>query len=371
MNEPTTISSIQLASLLIACLTGSAIVFIPNPLADVAQNGAWLSLIIAYGFGMLVLACILYLNRVHNGLDLIGYSRLLLGRFLAFFIAVCFVMMLLFSISAVDAGIGDFFTSVMMRDTPSYVFNAMSLLTAALTVRAGVKVIARMFVLLVFIMILFSAAVIIMAVPLYKPEFLLPLFPEGIKPILHGAFIVSGFPFGEVVFFSMILPFVRLDKEATLGKHLYAALTVTGILLTLSTLSTLMAFGPAAGFFKYSLYRLAGEIQIAEVIQRIESVIGIALIVGSYMKATVYLFILDTILSKLFNLEKKSVLIYPITLVCIFLSLTMFKDPSDFNDQVYRIWPFVVVTIGCSVVFLLTIITICKSIFKRRVKAGV
>lgn len=360
MDKSSAITPIQLASLLIAGSAGSAIVYIPNPLADVSKNGAWLSLLAAYLFGMVVLSCVLYLHRSHGGASLIQYSRLLVGKWLTLVIAAPYIGMLLFAIPAIDAGIGDFFTSVMMNETPSYVFNSLSLIAAALTAQAGIKVIARMFLLLVFIMLSFSIAVMLLAVPIYNPTYLLPLMPMGVKPILHGFFIAAGFPFGEVVLFSMLLPFVSKDKSTALAKGLYLAFTVTGIMLICSVLSAIMTFGPASGYFQYSLFKLASEIQIAEIIQRIESVIGIALILGSYMKLTLFLLILSLLITQLANLSDERVVIYPLTLICILLSLTMFQSPADFYEQVYVIWPFTVLTAGCSVIFLLTLITYIK-----------
>ena len=257
----------------------------------------------------------------------------------------------------------------MMKETPVYVFNSLSLLTAALTVRAGVKVMARMFVLLVFAMVLGSIVVILLAVPQYRVEFLLPFLPDGLKPILHGTFISAGFPFGEVVFFSMLLPFVRASWK-DLRRKMYLGFTATGTLLMLSTLCTLLTFGPAAGSLKYSLYRLAGEIEIAEIVQRIEAVIGIALILGSYMKASIFLLIFNRVLAELLRLKDDRILVYPTSLICLMLSLTMFDSPATFDEQVYRIWPFTVMAIGGGYILLLTLVTLLQSARKKRSAKG-
>lgn len=58
-----------------------------------------------------------------------------------------------------------------------------------------------------------------------------------------------------------------------------------------------MALGPLAGTAKFSLFTLARMISMQEIIERIESTIGMALIVGSYMKVTITLFILGETLA--------------------------------------------------------------------------
>jgi spore germination protein KB len=194
-------------------------------------------------------------------------------------------------------------------------------------------------------------------VPIYHPAFLLPMFESGIKPMLHGLFISAGFPFGEIVLFAMLFPFVRLKSGQSVNKALYAAYSFSAFMLILPTLCAIMAFGPAAGHFNYSLYRLATEIHIIELLQRMEAIIGIALILGSYMKATIMLFILYHCLIQLFNLKDDNVLMYPISVVCIFLSATMFQSPADFQEQVYLIWPFTVIAAGGGITIILTIAT--------------
>ncbi|WP_141500264.1 GerAB/ArcD/ProY family transporter [Paenibacillus luteus] len=359
-SQHSTITITQLACLLSAYSIGSAIVFIPNPLTAAAGNDAWLCVILAYGFGMLVLACVLYLHGKHNGQNLIAYCRSLIGNPLTLLVSIPIVCMLFFAISAINSSIGDFFTTVMMDQTPPYVFHSIGIILAALTSRAGIKIAARMFLLLLVIMILFSISVILLAIPVYHPSYLLPFFDHGFKPVTHGFFIAAGFPFGEICFFSMLLPFAVSSYQQELNKKLYIAFSFTGFILLISTISATMAFGPAAGFLNYSLYRLAIEIHIAELFQRVEAVIGIALILGSYMKATLLLMILNYVFIELLRIKDDKILLYPLALICIFLSATMFKSPADFQEQVYLIWPFSVLAIGCMLIFSLTIITWIK-----------
>jgi spore germination protein KB len=274
--------------------------------------------------------------------------------------------MLFFSLPGVVAGIGEFLSSVMMTETPGYVFNSLILLIAAFTVRSGVKVMARMFVLLVGIMLALTLLVLLMAIPNYDPLFLFPFFSDGIRPVLHGAFISAGFPFGEIFLFSMVFPFVRGNGKMASVKSMYLAYGLSGSVLLLSVVCNLMAFGPATGTLKYSLYSLASVIQIADFIQRIEAIVVIALITGSYMKACIFLFILNQIMVKLLRLKDENTLVYPISLVSLMLSLTMFRTPAEFTKQVYTLWPFTVIFIGSAILFLLVII----SLFKQKNRAS-
>ncbi|WP_276353416.1 GerAB/ArcD/ProY family transporter [Cohnella caldifontis] len=354
MKPRETVTSSQMAFLAIAFSIGSSIVYIPSPLEQAAGNAAWLSLAASFGFGLLVLSCVLYLNRTHPGQSMVECCRSLLGPAPAAVAAVFLIAMLFFALPAIVAGIGDFQTSIVMKETPDYVFNSFSFLAVVLTVRAGILVMARMFLLLVVVMLLFSFTVILLALPLYRPEYLLPLLPGGMKPLLHGTFIASGFPFGEIALFTMLMPYAANSESAKLNRRLYAAYSATGVTLLLSAVCSTMTFGPAAGEVQFALFRISYEIQIGELFQRMEAIIGIALILGSYMKACLFLFILNRTAVELLRLRDDKALLFPLSFVCLLLSLTMFRNPADFNHQVYVIWPFIVLSTGCTLVFLLS-----------------
>jgi len=360
MNKET-ISAGQLAALIISTVVGSGIVYIPNPLTAIARQHAWMSMIAAYLFGWAVLCCLVYMHRHMRGeASFFSHIRKMVGRPLAAAAALILICLLLFAVPAIVAGIANFFTSVMMKETPAYVFSSTSLIVCALTVRAGLEVMARMFVLLAGIMLAVSLAVLLLATPGYHLEYLLPLAPQSVKPLLHAFLVAAGFPFGEVLLFCVLLPYVNAAKPGSLVRKLFGSFAIAGAMMTVSVLCTILAFGPAAGSFQYSLYRLASEIQIAEIIQRIESVIGITMILGSYMKATVYLYILNILVAECLGLSDKRLSVFPLMLICIFLSLTMFDNPADFYTQVYVIWPFMVVAVGCSLILALTLATWVK-----------
>lgn len=360
MKKRISVSSRQMATLFLCFITGSAIVNIPAPLTGAAKNAAWISLWIANGLGMLLLFCILYLHRKYPDLTLIQYSRQALGRVMTVIIAVPFFLLLFVMLADIVGDIGGFFKSAMMRETPTYVFHIFILLTAAMTVRSGIEVMARMFTLLVITILLFSAIVLLLMIPNYRVELLMPLFPDGFKPVLHGVYIAWGFPYAEMILFSMVLPFVRKDQEP-LGKFMFVVLLISGITLTFVIVCTIMAIGPLAANIKFSLFTLGRMIELAEVIERVESVIGMALIVGSYMKATIVLFAINLGLSQFFRLQDERILIFPITFLTLLLSLTMFKNELEFNEHVSTVWPLFITVAGVVPILVLTIVTAFKS----------
>lgn len=349
-----TVSSWQMAALYLSFMTGSAIVNIPAPLTGAAKNAAWLSLWMAGFLGFLLLMMISFLHRRFPEMTLVEYSRRTMGEVPAALIMMLFTTMLLLMLSNIVIDIGDFFKSTMMRETPVYIFHAAILLTSALTVQAGVEVMARMFTLFLIIMFSFTILVLVFTLPIYRPEFLLPLFPDGFKPVWHGTYFAWGFPYSETVVFSMILPFVRKDKEP-LGKLMATGLLINIISLSAVLICTMMAMGPVAESVKYSVFVLAKLIEVREIVERVESVIGMALIVGSYMKATLVLFALNMAVTQLFRLRDDRLLIYPLALISLLLTLTMFHNELEFGEMVHDYWPLFLTFFGVIPVLLVAV----------------
>ncbi|KRE24930.1 hypothetical protein ASG81_28105 [Paenibacillus sp. Soil522] len=165
--------------------------------------------------------------------------------------------MMFHMLTGIVLDIGLFMRSTMLRETPTYAFTSLIYMVAALSVRAGIEVIARMFLLIMLLIAAFIAAVLLLAIENYDLAFLIPVMPDGIKPILKGAFFSSGFPYAECFLFTMLFPFVKKGTDGKLNRAMFLALSINIATLCISTICTIMLFGPLAGVKKYSIYELA------------------------------------------------------------------------------------------------------------------
>ncbi len=355
----------QMSLLFFTFMTGSSIINIPAPLIAFAKNDAWLSLIISCTIGGLLLSCMLYLNKQYPGLTIVEYSRKAVGTWITLLLLFPFVTFLFHMCAAIVIDVDLFMTSSLMDETPLYVFSFIVLLAAAITAQAGIEAMARMFIIIITIMLCFVAVIFLLAFFDYRPEQLLPIMPQGFKPVLHGAYFSYGFPYAEVVVFAMLLPFVRKADSKELNKSMYVALAVNGVILITSVLCTIMMFGPMAGERKYSLYQFARIIQVADIIERIESVIAMALIAGSYMKVTITLYALALAMSQLLRLQDKRILIFPLALICELLSLLLSEGMTKWEETVSSIHPLYVSIAFVFPLLLLTLVTWIKSIGKQ------
>ncbi|WP_341277955.1 GerAB/ArcD/ProY family transporter [Paenibacillus sp. FSL H8-0537] len=334
------VSSFQLGVLFFVFMTGSSIIFVPGPLIGKAGAAAWLSLLLSGSIGFGILMILLYLHRRFPGLDYIDYSRKLIGNVLTVLLGLLTISYLLHMQAAIVVGVGQFMIGAMMRETPMYAFTSLIFLIAAFTARAGIEVIARMFTLIMLLTSFFMVVVLLFAIPEYQPEQLLPILPKGLTPVMAGAYYTFGFPYSEVFLFGMLLPFAAGKK---LKKKLMTTLSISYaanlIVLCAVTVCTLMVFGTSAGAGPYMLYSIARLIEFQEIFQRVESIIGMSLILGSYMKATLSLYVLSLFMAKLCGMKDNHVIIMPLALTGFLMGLVTYDSSSQWGHIVTEIHP--------------------------------
>lgn len=315
------ISAKQMSFLFFIFMTGSSITNIPSPLIGFAKNGAWLSILLTFIIGLILLGCILFLYQKFPYQNLIEYSQQLVGKWMTFILMIPFIFCMFHMITGIVLDIGLFMTTSIMRRTPMYIFNLLIFFVIIFTVRLNIKKFTRMFILMNFTVILSIVVILILALQNYKLEHLIPIMPDGFKPILLGSYFAYGFPFSEVIIFAMILPFVDQKENKTLKKGMIVALTTNVFFLVVAVLSTIMVFGPLAGDRVYSMFEVARTIELYKVFTRIEILIGYSLIIGSYMKAAIAFYVLNLAMTHLFRLKDSQILILPLALSCFLFSM--------------------------------------------------
>ncbi|MFC5651479.1 GerAB/ArcD/ProY family transporter [Paenibacillus solisilvae] len=102
-----------------------------------AQNGAWLSVIIAIALAMLLLACILYLNRRYPGLTFVDYSRQALGKWLSYLILIPMTILVLVDLSYIVI-------EILARSPSSADRTAMKVIDSTTVSKAGIKLHLRL-----------------------------------------------------------------------------------------------------------------------------------------------------------------------------------------------------------------------------------
>lgn len=294
----------QAAMLLFVFLTGSSIINIPAPLIAISDNESWICLLAAAGLGLLLLIPLVGLARRFPDMDYIEYGAKLVTRPVAVVFGILLLILHVHTVAGIIMDISMFLKSSMMRNTPYGYFTVLTSLAVALTARVGIGRFAGMFGLLMTSVMLFVVFNISLASPGFHTAYMLPQLEDGWKPIWHGIYFIYGFPYGELVMFCMILPLIRArtrDKDTT-GRKLALAVALNAASLLAVTTATVLVFGPLSGERKYSMFEVARTVNITEILERMEALMGYSMIVASFMKATIVLFSANLTLNSLLKL---------------------------------------------------------------------
>lgn len=360
MGDKQTVSATQMSILFYIFMTGSSIINIPGPIILSAKNGAWISLLIACVGGAIVLAAVTHLYDRYPGKCLIETGRTLVGPWLTALLAVMLIGFMFHVSAGIVLDIGLFLNSSMMRQTEIHIMLAMMFACIAITVRCGIETITRMFVLLIGVVVFSVFLILLLSIENYNPSFLLPILPDGLKPVWLGAWSSFGFPFEEIVIFAMLLPYIRQEDHKQARRGLFTALFANAFSLIAATLSTLMTFGPMAGERKYSLFEVARLIDLGEALQRIEVTIGISLIVASYMKATIAVYVLSRTIARLFHIPDERLVASPVALISYLLSLLALRPQEagwvEFVQFVHPLWGMFALLVPLFVIYAVSLV---------------
>ncbi len=181
----------------------------------------------------------------------------------------------------------------------------MMILVVIYTVFKGIEVVARTGELLFVIMIMlaFFLFLLIAISGLIDVSNLRPAFEDSSK-VLNTVFTETLYvPFGEIIVFTMIFPYLNQAKK--MGKTGVAAISITGAALAFTTVLNISVLGvPLIERSLFPLLTTIQSIQVGGFLQRLDVIFILALVIGGFFKVTVYTYCAVIGASSLFDIKK-------------------------------------------------------------------
>lgn len=335
----TKISASQLAKLLYLYSIGSAVLIVPTMVTIVAKQDAWITMLLVIPLQILVPLLYIYLSERFPNLSIAQYSEKLLGWFGGKLITALFVFYFLMLSSFVLNNISEFLNLSVLPITPPLFINVTFMLVVLYGVFLGIETIARLGEIIYF----WTIAVIIVVVLALYNQFNIhrfePLLYEGWLPILRGMKVLMGFPVAEYVFMTLLLPMVKEEDRPKLKKSMVwsvIAIAVTGIILVLLLQGVLGIFETSRS--QFAIFDMAKNINIEEIVVRVEVLVALVWIGSSFMKLVVCVYVLCLLTSKLFKLSNYRPIILPYIAVIIPLSMTLYRNIGHAKHFSLNIW---------------------------------
>ncbi|WP_445487769.1 GerAB/ArcD/ProY family transporter [Niallia sp. 03133] len=319
--EKAKISGIQLFSMMIMFDMGTALVI---SYGISAGKDAWIAILISMGAGICLFFMYYLLFNFYPNLPLTSYTRIIFGKYLGWIIGFLYVLYFLHIATRNIRELGDLLVSSTLRDTPLLSIIIPLVLVICYVLYLGVEVLARTSEIFIVILCLFGIAGNFFVLVSGNVEFsnLLPMIENGWKPIVKTAFPhIIAFPFGELIVFTMLLPF--LNQAKYVKKVWLSALIFSGIILSWTVSLNIAVLGmKVTQRATFPTLATVGKINLLDFIQRLDAIIVFTLLITVFFKASIYIYALLLGIADLFKLKSHHRIVFPIGMIVIYLSIT-------------------------------------------------
>jgi spore germination protein KB len=304
------------------------------------------------------------LNLRFPGKTLFEYAEEILGRVPGKIVGILYIWWFLHTNALVLDEFGSFLCIGILPNTPSIVFFIIGAVVAAYAVRSGLEVLGRYTQLflplmgLLFIVFLLSAKYM-------KVVRLLPVLDTGLAPILKGAAAPASW-LGEIVVFSMIIPFLTRPKEAY--RVAAQATLFTGFFLLVSVLVSLAVFGPnLTRSLIFPTYNAVRVVSIANFLERMEAAVVTVWMLGGFAKIGVFYYAAVLGSAQLLGLKEYRPLVAPVGVILVALAL-LCENLVVLLDFLARVFPpYSLILFEAGIPLVLLIVALARGKEARRV----
>ncbi|MEH6904902.1 GerAB/ArcD/ProY family transporter [Neobacillus drentensis] len=326
------ISPFQLFCLMYLFELGSAIVV---GLGLQAKQDAWLAILLGMGGGLCLYQIYSYLYLQFPDQPLTGYIIKILGKFIGTPIAFIYCLYFLYIAARVLRDFGDLLITSALDETPLYIINSLMILLIIYGLSRGIEVIGRTSESVFFIMIFLGFIGIMFTnfSGIVEVVNLAPFFESGWKTLSSTVFKQTyTFPFGEMIVFTMVLP--HLNKNKYGRKIGIYALLASGFTLSITIALEIAVLGPkGVSISQFPLLDTIGRVNIGNFIQRLDIIVVATLIIGVFVKITIFFYAGYLGLASIFHLTKKKQKAACLLLLGILILIYSIKMSSNFAEH--------------------------------------
>lgn len=321
------ISSRQLALLLFSTVISTITVYPPSLVAGVAGRDAWLAVVLATAYTLLLWWVIAALASRFPGETAVQYARQVLGRWLGSLVGMVFIFFFFVLGFNVARVMGEIMTTAFMPRTPEVVIVAILVVLSAYAVYGGLEVIARVNEILLPVgvaVLLFVGASSLSTVDFAN---FLPLLEEGLRPVNWGGVLLLSFT-GEVVLALMLFPFVQ-DREAVARD---GALTIIGLgaAMQIGVLAIGLYTPEVAAKMVFPALEMVRGVSLGKLISHLDVLIMGVWIGGIFIKLAVLYYAAVLGLAQWLGLEDYRPLVAPTGVLLVAFSLLAYRTQGEY-----------------------------------------
>jgi len=346
--EKAKIKASQMFILVVLFEMGSAILV---GLGVSAKQDAWISMLLGLAGGLLFFLVYYQLYKYYPTLPFTSYVQRIAGKWMGRLLGLLYIIYFIYLSTRVLRDFGELLTTTIYFNTPLIVINSLMMVIIIYAIHKGIEVIVRvgeLFFGVIYLLAIVGFLLIIFS-GLIHPEFLLPVLEQGWRPVFI-TFIRETiiFPFGEMVVFTMLLPYLNDHKKVKFA--CMGGMILAGINVTITCAINVATLG--VDLFERSNFPLLttiGKIQLANFIERLDVLFMLYLMIGCFFKISVFFYAAVVGATDLFQFKNHQKLSFPIGLIILLASITIASNYAEHIQEglkvvpVYVQWPFQII----------------------------
>ncbi|MEG7336481.1 spore germination protein [Bacillus sp. 0102A] len=336
--EKAQISIRQLFVMIIIFELGSSLLITPG---TIAGRDAWIAVLLGCAAGLFLFYLYQGIYQCYPDFSPKEYMDEMLGTTLSWIFSFLYILYFAYIAARVLRDFGEMLLTFAYHDTPIIIVNALLIVVSIYAVRKGIEVLARSAELLFGAMYLLGALglVLLIVSGSVEPQNLKPVLADGVYPIVHSVFTQTMYvPFGEVVLFVMIFPY--LSDRKGVKKTGMLAMIISGLVVTLTVAINISVLdGDLTLRSQFPLLSTIQTIKVEEFLDRLDVFFMLALIIGGFFKVSLYLYAVVVGASTLFKEKNPSQLAYPMGFGILVLSITIATNFSEHLNEGLNVVP--------------------------------
>jgi spore germination protein KB len=328
-----------------------------------AKQDAWIAILIGLTIGIIVLFIYGGLYQHYPNALLTTYTKQVMGKTIGSLISFLYIIYFIYIGARVLRDIATLLQITWLQRTPILVISMVLVLVTIYTIFHGVEVLARTGEIYLFVY-LFSTLVTVVFLLFSDVINLQKLLPvaENWRLILKTAFpVISTFPFGEMIAFTMFLPYLNNRKKGF--RYGLMAMILAGVLISFTIAMDIASLGGTmVGRSPFPLLTTMGKISVNTFIQRLDILACIILVIGGFFKITIFSYAAIIGSADLFKLSHKK-LTLPLATITLLLSIMIAENTSEHFKEGLEIIPYYIhlpMQIGIPIILL------CVSLLRKR-----
>ncbi|AEG60598.1 GerAB/ArcD/ProY family transporter [Desulforamulus ruminis] len=357
MKAEAQISSWQATAYIVILILPTAILFVPATTAASAGPDAWLSLLAALVFGLLVAGIASALASRFPQETPVEYAPRLLGRYLGKLVGLIFACYFYYVAYFVQRQFTELMSTTYLFNTPVLVNIGLLTLIACYALYLGMEPLARTNTVITCFFLISIVVIFLLILKHIRLENFTPLLATPPGKILFGA-LSPGSWFGECAVILMLAPFLADKKK--IARITFGAVLIVFFSMVLVTIGAVGLFGPETTsrlvFPTFSLARYT-MIETFMSLDRVDVLFMAVWVAGMAFKLTTFFYAGTLAFAQLFGLKSYRPLIIPGGILLTVLSLNSWTNIAELMEFSAQVFPPSVSFVNFFLTFLLYLIS--------------